>query len=169
MGDAKVKKISLEQINSLLSYDPDTGVFVWKVALSNRGPTGSIAGFKNVGGYRVIGIYGREYYAHRLAWFMSHGRWPASQIDHINGDRADNRLENLREASNRENGLNRKRLRRDNKTGATGVHFDRSRGQWLVTVGYKFIGRYKTLDDAVSARKERAEAVFGNSQFWTGI
>lgn len=91
---------------SKLAYNPGTGAFVWAVARC-RPHKGSIAGWRAGSGYWVITLGGVKFYAHRLAWLISHGVWPAGDIDHINGKRSDNRLVNLRDVSHAENGQNR--------------------------------------------------------------
>lgn len=101
-------------LRTLLDYNPLTGQFTWRVRAAHRIHVGDIAGVicKSTG-YRVIGINGVRHSAHRLAWLHVHGEWPAQNIDHINGDRSDNRIENLRDVSQQTNTLNRKRVRSD--------------------------------------------------------
>lgn len=94
-----------------LCYDPETGVFTWLVAKSNSVKPGSVAGSINSSGHRQIRWEGRQLPAHRLAWRFVNGRWPAKQIDHINGIRDDNRIDNLREATQSQNCANRRVMR----------------------------------------------------------
>jgi hypothetical protein len=91
-----------KRVHELLSYEPRFGYFFWKI---NRGSSkaGDVAGSVCPDGYRLIKVDGKSYKAHRLAWLMTHGEWPAEQIDHINGVRTDNRIVNLREASKKQN------------------------------------------------------------------
>lgn len=100
--------INQKRLKEVLDYDPATGVFTWRVELNARGKVGDPAGC-NSWGYRVIRIDGRLYGAHRLVWLYVHGRWPDAMIDHVNGDRSDNRIENLREANSVQNAHNAKR------------------------------------------------------------
>lgn len=105
----------------------------------------------------------RQYFSeHRAIWTMVYGYW-AKEIDHINGDPQDNRLENLREVTHRENCLNGRRRSR-NTSGANGVNWDASRNKWLVRIqtekGAVNRGRFDSFDDAVAARKA-AEAEYG--------
>lgn len=92
---------------------------------------------------------------HRLAWFYVHGRWPTADIDHINGNRDDNRLCNLREATRQQNIQNSKR-RSDNRSGIKGVCWVESRGYWLASV--------KTPDGSLLKRtfdcKDKAAAFY---------
>lgn len=101
-------KISRERLAQVLAYDPDTGAFTWLVTLGAKRPKGSIAGSLTPCGYRAIHIDGQRYPAHWLAWFYVHGEWPAVQIDHINCERDDNRIANLRPCTKSENQQNRR-------------------------------------------------------------
>ena len=112
--------ISVERVRELLDYDPASGLFHWKAKSARRTIVGSQAGYPEWNGYIRIGIGGRIYFAHVVAWLLVHGDWPKSQLDHINGNRADNRIENLREATARQNARNRK-TRRDNIARLKGV------------------------------------------------
>lgn len=116
-----------------LSYDPATGVFRWLVD-SNRVKAGDEAGCIDSRGYRRISV-GRSYCkAHRLAWLFVHGNWPIYDIDHINGVRSDNRIENLRDAPTSVNTQNLKRARCDNKTsGLLGVSRQSGR-EWVAQI-----------------------------------
>jgi HNH endonuclease len=89
--------ISRETVAQLLDYDPATGEFRWKVRRGGM-ELGSIAGALDSEGNLVIRIKRRGYMAHRLAWLLVHGRWPARKIRHLNGIKDDNRFANLREA-----------------------------------------------------------------------
>ncbi len=103
-----------------LYYDLDTGQFYWKVKTGNK-RVGDIAGsVTTYDQYRRIKINGKMYLAHRLAWFFVYGDWPKNEIDHINGTRDDNRIENLRDVSHSLNQRNAKR-RKDNTSGMVGI------------------------------------------------
>lgn len=101
--------------------------------------------------------------AHRVAWALHYGEWPDGQIDHINGDKADNRLDNLRVVTAQGNAKNRP-LRSDNTSGHVGVYWVTETKQWMAQIKVDgrqvTIGRYKTFEDAVVARK-KAEEVHG--------
>jgi hypothetical protein len=138
----------LARLRECFDYDPDTGLFFWKV--SKRGIRRPQAGCF-AGGYTVIQFDGVRYRAHRLAWFYVHGEWPAHEVDHINGIRSDNRIENLRLATHAEN-LRNQKLQARNTSGCKGVAFDRSRNKWMaqIHVAGKNInlGRFDTLNEA---------------------
>src|ERR1700731_2752322 len=98
--------LDFDRVNEVLSYDPETGIFRWKVKLSDRSPIGKRSGGHTSSGHWRIRVDGHYYLAHRLAWLLTHGVWPRDEIDHINRVRDDNRLANLREASHSQNHAN---------------------------------------------------------------
>lgn len=137
-------------------YEPGTGIFY---RLQKRGghDAGGVSGTVNkFSGYRLIQFEGKQHYAHRLAFLYMMGRWPL-QVDHINGQRDDNRWDNLRECTNSENAQN-SYGRSHNKSGVTGVHYDTHSGRWRAAIraGGKEhkLGRFKTLEEAAAARAE---------------
>jgi hypothetical protein len=110
----------LDRFAELLSYDPETGEFRWKVD-RRRGLKGSLAGTTNSDGYIQIMIDYKRYRAHRLAWLFTTGEWPSHDVDHIDGNAANNRIANLRIATRAENNQNLKKARSSNKLGLLGV------------------------------------------------
>jgi hypothetical protein len=120
------------RLREVLDYDSKSGLFVWKIKLSDRRPVGSIAGGKTKCGYTAIRIDGSSYLAHRLAWLYIRGVWPVNQIDHCNGNRLDNQIENLREATPSQNSQNEHAIRRNNTSGEPGVFWVPARKHWLV-------------------------------------
>ena len=131
-------------LQALLHYDPDTGDFMWARS-RGRCIAGEKAGHHHKAGYRIIRINGKGYMAHRLAWFYATGKMPENEIDHINGDKSDNRFCNLREATRSQNSINRP-VMRNNKTGIKNVCFVVSRGKYNAQIKYsgkiKFLGYY---------------------------
>lgn len=114
--------LTVRRLRETLHYNPETGVFIWIQPASNRVQAGMEAGrIHEVCGYRQIGVDGRRYQAHRLAWLYMTEEWPSDMIDHINCDRADNRFSNLRESCNSDNVKNRRKAGSQNKTGMLGV------------------------------------------------
>lgn len=121
--------LTAERARELLNYDPETGVLTWKGG--RRGVrVGSIAGTPNTRGYLTVGVDRRRYFAHRLAWLIATGEWPAEHLDHINGIPVDNRLANLREATNAQNQYNQK-MANTNTSGFKGVTWHRQRCKWV--------------------------------------
>lgn len=149
-------------------YDPDTGKIYKRLGNQTYSLRGAEA-FKtpNWKGYLKGTFKGKSYFAHRVAWAMYHGEWPQGQIDHINGDRQDNRIGNLRVVSNLENCLNlgRKPPRTSKfDSGVNGVHWNKQNSKWMVRLRAKgkwlYFGCYTDLDKAIAVRR-RAEAAHG--------
>jgi hypothetical protein len=138
-------KIPLTQarLKELLHYDPETGIFTWRVRLSNRTPAGAIAGSDSGRGYLRLTIDKRDYRAHRLAFLYMTGDFPPEDVDHINGVRDDNRWVNLRPATRSENLHNQAGPRRDNTSGFLGVCWHKQRQKWWAQITLN--GRQHTL------------------------
>lgn len=157
--------ISPEQVREIFAYDPIVGIVLWRSPKANCVKIGDRAGNRRQDGYRSIEVGGKAYFEHRLIWAHVHGEWPLKHIDHINGDRSDNRLSNLREASVQENAQNRKR-RSDNKSGFAGVSRHKD-GKWVssITVAQtsKYLGIFKTPEEARDAYLQ-AKATFHTFQ-----
>jgi hypothetical protein len=160
----KKKKLTHERLRELLHYDKATGVWTRLVSTSSRARAGAIAGSIVPSGYRVIGIDGCIYFSAPLAWFYVKGEWPKLEIDHKNLDKADDRWENLREATHGENQRN-KRLQKNSSTGYIGVAIDRARQCWSVMVklnGKKHKVRCRgSLAEAAMMRAELAQKLHG--------
>lgn len=155
------KPAMCERAASLLAYDTATGIFTWKVA---RGcaAKGSPAGAPLGNGYIGIRVDGVRYLAHRLAWLLIHGEWPKGEVDHINGSRYDNRIENLRDVPRSLNQQNQARAQASNSTGALGVSKADAKGRFrarIFTNGKeRHLGTFKTVEEAsrayVSAKRQ---------------
>lgn len=153
----------LECAKLVLDYDPDTGLFTW-LASFGRVKAGDTAGTTG-GTYCYIRVNGSYRLAHRAAFAWVHGYWPKHHIDHINGDKRDNRICNLREATNKQNAANSPR-RKDNTTGFKGVRRARRKGKWWAYIhinGHdKYLGTYDTPEEAHAAYVRAAEIEFGS-------
>lgn len=160
------RRVTQERIKQLLAYDPATGVFLW---MQNRRSVraGDQAGTINNHGYIAIKVDGILYTAHRLAWLWMTGEFPSTEIDHINRVRPDNRFENLRLASSRENKINTG-LRSDNITGFRGVSFCTEREKFVAQISHEGkqmnLGRYSTLDGAKAAYAAAAARLHGRTE-----
>jgi hypothetical protein len=112
--------LTQDRLRELLLYDAETGIFTRRIK-TGRVLVGDVAGSLHQKGYREIKVDYKHYFAHRLAWFYVHGVWPKDQIDHINGVKDDNRICNLREATNAENNQNQRKASRNSRSGLLGV------------------------------------------------
>lgn len=151
--------ISAEDARQLVSYDPETGAISWRVKVASHTKVGAAVSTQRYDGYRLIRIRNVLYRQHRLAWLLTYGRWPEGDIDHINGDRSDNRLCNLREATRSQNLMNT--VRRKNKTGFKGVSYHSLSGRYSAAVYVNkkkvSLGYYRTAEEAYEAYCVAAE------------
>lgn len=141
--------ITPEYLRSVLRYDAETGALIHRE--SAHWVAGKVAGSVSNYGYRRLNVQGNFLLAHRIVWAMHFGEWPAVGIDHINGDRLDNRLANLRLADQSQNCMNA-RLRSDSTTGVKGVSFHRRSNKYAATICFyarkRHLGLYVTADEA---------------------
>lgn len=159
--------INLDILREELSYDPATGKICWRVKKNSFGGQvhpGTVAGTVGDQGYIKINTQGRVLRAHHLACLLMTGTMPVGDMDHINGDRADNRWSNLRRVTRRQNQMNQG-IRTDNKSGCKGVSRRADTGKWhaRITVEGKIIllGNYDDIEDAVKARRAAEAIHFG--------
>jgi len=146
----------LDILRSLLAYDPETGVFVWKFPPNRHTRIGSIAGTTNSVGYRVISILGKLYLAHRLAWLMHYGVDPSSDVDHKDRDRTNCKISNLRLVSIGDNHRNCG-PRSHSKYGVKGAEAHRDGGYTArITINRKkiYLGYFKTAEGAAAAYQD---------------
>lgn len=148
--------LTVERLRELLDYDPDTGLFTWRVRTRNSVKFGDVAGCFSSTGYWQIQIDGRKHRAHRLAWLYVTGEWPTSDLDHINGIRDDNRIANLRAATRSENGQNQREPQSHNKVGYLGVHSHQGKFRAIIILDgkKKHIGCFPTPEAAHAAYLE---------------
>lgn len=144
--------VSISRVRALLEYNEIDGGLVWKVRVSNI-QKGQIAGTKNGTKYRQIRIDGKVVMEHRLVWFHVNGEWPKGEIDHINGETCDNRIENLRDVSGGVNMQNLRSPRSTNKVGLLGVTQVGKRFRATIRLNYvaKYLGMYDTPEQAHDA------------------
>lgn len=136
--EIKYIELSRNRLIDNLDYNPNTGIFTWKVSKKGR-RVGDIAGCEDKYGYIRIRIDDELYLAHRLAWLFAYGKWPDGDIDHIDGITSNNKINNLRDVSKSGNAQNRKMAPKSNKsTGILGVSLHRASGKFRATI---FVGR----------------------------
>lgn len=169
-----------DEIKQLFDYDPTTGdvlykprPLTWFIATDdpalrerthrtwNGKYPGTAAGIKGGNGYLTTALHGKRLSLHRIAWVIAHGEWPKGDIDHINGDRADNRIENLRSVTRGENSRNRAKGR-NNVSGVPGVTFYTKYKKWMAKFEFKgrthFVGYFESKAEAAAAiRKKRLD------------
>ena len=155
--------VPLTRLVEVLEYDPESGFFYWRVSLNARAPVGAIAGTLRPDGYIKIQIDLVPMMAHRIAWFWVHREIPEHEIDHINQVRWDNRIENLRLATSKQNKENQS-LRVNNTSGHKGVHWDKAREKWMAFVvhhrKFKNLGRYDDLNQAIEVAEDARRQLF---------
>lgn len=160
MTDKKLP--SIDYLHKRLRYEPETGKLFWRDCedmpmgwLSQHRDNEAFTAKTNLG-YKTGGINRRLFKAHRVIWAMCHGHWPEKEIDHINGDRSDNRIENLREADRSGQGKNMA-MRHDNKSGFSGVYFHKASKKWTAQIyldGVRVsLGYFKSKEEAAAKRK----------------
>ena len=148
---------SVDRLREILQYDPLTGAFTLRVDVSHIRKAGQRIDVEKHGkrssGYKAVNLFGKRISAHRAAWAIANGRWPDEDIDHINGDRSDNRMSNLRLASKTMNMRNQRRAHASSKTKLMGVHKDGARFRAQITVNGRtvHIGMFDTPEEAHAA------------------
>ena len=157
----------------LLRYEPETGKLFWRERArvwfasgvqfkvwAKRYANQEAFTSSNGDGYLTGAILGRPVKAHRAAWTIANGRWPADQIDHINGNRSDNRLENLREVSAHENTKNQA-IPSHNTSGHIGVSWAKTKAKWCAYIRVNnrllMLGHFAKKEDAIAARAAASE------------
>ena len=143
-----------EYLRSRLEYDEESGLFTRiKSVPGNKGGAGSLAGSIGGHGYILINFRGAKKGAHRLAWLYTTGEWPAHDVDHINGDRTDNRWLNLRESNDCMNAQNQRKAHSSNATGYLGASKfgNKFRAQIQVSGKVMHVGLFDTAHEAHEA------------------
>jgi hypothetical protein len=148
--------LSADRLREMLDYDPLTGIFRWKKRQRNNTcNVGQVAGTTpNNQGYCRVALDGRQYRAHRLAWLHVYGEWPAQDIDHIDRNRANNAIANLRDVSNRRNSWNTG-TRSTNKTGLAGTYGPTRYSKYIAQISHAgrriYLGTFETPQEAHAA------------------
>lgn len=179
VSDYDRKLPPIKWLHECFELDADTGILVWKArplhhfktANSAKATNGQKAG-KEVGfisdlGYRRVSFTWNgkslHWYQHRIVWAMYYGYWPTKSLDHIDGNRTNNVITNLREVTHQENSKNL-RMPKNNTSGHMGVNWDKTRSKWKVRIQVNgkriVIGRYINIEDAIAAR-QAAEIEYG--------
>jgi hypothetical protein len=172
-----MNNISPQYIRDLLDYDPETGIFIWKhrqlrkgierldKAWNTRLAGKIVASFCHRNGHLYFSIHNKNCAAHRVAWAHYYGQWPDRDIDHRNGNPADNRISNLRLATDSQNLCNAK-IRVNNTSGFKGVSWSKKERKWYayITKDKKMIGigRFHCFGKAIVARKLAAKQMHGD-------
>jgi hypothetical protein len=161
--------LTQEYIKECLDYNPETGTFFWRIRpinhfkdlrrqrIFNRVYAGKPCGHLSEEGYLVVRLAGILYKAHRLAWLYVHGSMPTEWLDHINRNRSDNRICNLRVASPALNAQNAS-VRSDNTSGVQGVSWHKATNKWVVQISKQgkptYVGVFPTIEEAKLAREQ---------------
>ncbi len=144
-----------DTLHRFLRYDPDTGKLFWKVKPSQAVPAGAEAGTRDRKGYIRIKLQGVIYMAHRIIWKMVHGEDPEDLVDHRDRYTGNNRITNLREATNERNMWNQRR-RSTNTSGVTGVYWSKGKSRWQASICHggklRHLGYFDDKQAAIAAR-----------------
>lgn len=149
--------LAQDLVRELFDYNEATGELIWKVSTAIRIKIGDVAGSLNkISGYYQVMINNKNYRLHRIIWLWQYGYTPTT-LDHIDRDRTNNKIENLREVTVSENNQN-KSLSSNNTSGYKGVNWDKREGKWRAKIQLnnkmKHLGYFDNLQDAINARKE---------------
>jgi len=148
--------ITANLLKELFSYNKETGTVTRTIARGNNIKAGSEAGTKNSQGYLIVNVNGKNVRLHHIAWCLTHGYIP-NKIDHINQNKQDNRIVNLREVTTTENNRNMPKPRH-NTSGTVGVYYNKANSNWRAFIHLnnktKSLGSFKTKEEAIKARLE---------------
>jgi len=158
------RTLTQEYLKSILNYNPETGVLTWAIFKNARAQIGDVAGTKDSKGYIQIRIDNRFYRAHRIIWIYVYGETPTHNIDHIDGNRSNNAISNLRLASVSQNNQNRKRNEKSS-TQYKGIYLVKKSGKFVAQIKknrvHHYLGLFDTPEEAHSAYCKKAKELFG--------
>ena len=158
-----MRDLTVDLLNELFEYDKETGKLYWKV-VRQRGNVGDEVGCDNGRGYLVTRINDKVYRVHRVIFLMHKGYLPKT-LDHVNGDRADNRIENLRAVTSSQNQYNRK-LNKNNTSGYKGVYYHKKTAKFRARISHLnkniYLGSYNTPEEADVAVRAAREKLHGS-------
>lgn len=145
--------LNAARLRELLSYDASTGIFKNRITRNGRAIAGQVVGSRHSDGYLTVMLEGKNHLAHRLAWLHTHGEFPIGQIDHINRNKSDNRIANLRDVSRSKNQQNKTEASSNNKTGFLGVVSHKGKFRAVIKAGGKrtYGGSFDTAELASEA------------------
>jgi HNH endonuclease/AP2 domain len=157
--------LTQEYLKEIFNHHSETGLFSWKIKIAKKTKIGKIAGYpdKNTG-YWVVRINKKRYQIHRLVWLWYYGAWPIGDLDHIDQDKLNNVITNLREANESQNNANRNK-QINNSSGYKGVIWDKNANKWRAQIKmnnkYKYLGLFGILKLATLAYNEAAKELHG--------
>ena len=158
--------LTAERLRQALTYEPQTGKFRWASQVKKTTIVGALVGYMTKSGTLVIYLDGRSYLAHRLAWLWMTGSWPVNVIDHRDTNSSNNRWSNLRDVTNSVNQQNKRRARKDNRTGVIGVQPIGPKFQARIQLNgvSTYLGLHPTVEEAHEAYlKAKREIHEGNT------
>lgn len=132
-----MRDLTANRLREALHYNAETGVFVWRIDASISTRIGCVAGTVDGRGYIRIGIDGRVFRAHRMAWLYVYGCWPKNEIDHIDGDTSNNAISNLRDVPRRINQQNQTAAFKNNEAAVRGVSLHKATGKWRARIWHE--------------------------------
>lgn len=151
-------------LSKVIEYNSESGKLFWKKC-TKRIKLGDVAGCYEKNGYVKIRIFGRLYSGHRVAWALYYGEWPKGKLDHKDGNKHNNAINNLRRATNSQNQCNMGVTKRS-RSGVKGVHWDKERSKWVAFIGIQhksiFLGRFDVKEEAAKAYIKAALELHGN-------
>lgn len=149
--------LTFEEAHQLFEYKD--GELYWKISPKHHNKIGKKVGYLQKSGYVVCGVAGKTYYVHRVIYLMHNNHMP-EQVDHIDTNRSNNKIDNLRAATQQQNSCNGK-LKTSNTSGVKGVYFNKRKQRWHARVSYYYkeihVGYFKTLEEAEKAVKEKRD------------